>query len=108
MAEAMYTASEHGTNLTTYKTVHNKQHDYFVNTFFPKNDLYHLPPMEKRRTLRHKNTTARTIYGPLRDPCECICMILSSAWAHMDIQLYNIYGEVITGDHHTNTSFFSI
>lgn len=35
-------------------------------------------------------------------------MVLLSASSRMDIQLYNIYGYIVTGDHHTKKTFFSI
>lgn len=73
-----------------------------------KNTFYHLLSIEHHSTFRHKNTTVRTMDGLLRHPCECICMLLSSVWAWIDIQLYNIHRKRLNGEHHTKKTMLSI
>ena len=108
MDEAIQTASDHRIKLPTSKTVHDKQHDYFITNYLPENGLYHLRSMDHQCTLWLSHAKIRTIDGSYRHPKECICLVLPSAWARLDMQLHNVYSDIITGDHHTNENLLSI
>ena len=108
MAEAIQTASDRRIRLPTAKTVRNKQHEYFIGTCLPENGLHHLRTMEHPCTLRLNQASVRAVDGSYRHPRECIRLVLPSAWARLDMQLHNVFSDIITGDHHTNENLLSI
>lgn len=63
--------------------------------------------MDHQCTLRLRQATVRAIDGIYRHPRTFIRLVLPSAWPRFDMQLHNVYSEMITGDHHTNTNLLS-